>query len=228
MNKRSLFLPVVMSGLMVSSGLAMAKPDNKFSGHGFISKFDSNGDGAISNAEFSLNLAKNFSKVDKDGNGSIDLKEFTQHGEERKKEYEQKKMERRTEKKEARFKELDGNSDGSISSKEYVSAAAKRAEERFSKLDGKDQDGKISRQEYFQKRSHGEKRGRSSYKMKGRQAHHDAKKMFSRMDSNGDGKITQEENKLERSKWFEKLDIDHDGLVTSSEFEQAREARRGK
>lgn len=226
MNKMALLLPVVMSGLMISSGLVMAKPDHKFSGHGFISTLDSNGDGAISRAEFSSNSAKNFSKIDKDSNGIIDLKEFTKHGQERKKEYKQKKMERRAKKRAAHFKKLDSDNDGYISSKEYVSAAEKKAVARFSKLDGKDQDGKISRQEYFEKRSHGKKSGKHSHKMKDRPAHHDIEKMFSRMDSNGDGKITQEENRLGRSKWFEKLDIDHDGLVTSSEFKQARKARK--
>ena len=224
MLKKSILLPVVISGFVISSGMAIAKS----SGEGFVSKLDSNKDGAVSSAEFNSNLAENFSRIDKNGNGTVDLAEFSEHGKERRAAYEKKKMERRAEKKAARFKELDSDGDGLISAAEYTSAATKKAEKRFAKLDGDNQDGKISLQEYSQKRSHDDKPSRHSSKMKKNRSHPSAEKMFSRMDSNGDGKITQEENRLERSKWFEKLDLDSDGQVTSDEFKQAREARKYK
>ncbi|GEM_PF-4251679 len=225
MNKKSILLPVVISGLMASSSFVMAKPGGS---HDFISKLDSNKDGGISSSEFNSNLAGNFSKIDKNGNGTVDLTEFSQHGKERRAAYKAQKEQKRAERKEARFKELDGNSDGAISSKEYVSAAIKKAEERFAKLDGDDQDGKISQQEYSKKRSYGDKRGKPASKMNKKARHPSAEKMFSRMDSNGDGKITREENRSERSKWFKKLDQNGDGLVTPNELKQAREARREK
>lgn len=57
----------------------------------------------------------------------------------------------------------------------------------------------------------------------GPRGHH---KFFERMDSDGDGRVTQEEwsaTKLER---FEKGDLDGDGRVTPEEMQQARQAHR--
>ena len=226
MTKKSLILPAVIGSLLLSPGMTLAKPSGDHSAHGFISKLDSNKDGAISSEEFNANLVGNFSKKDKNGNGTIDLAEFSQHGKERRAEYEKKKKARKAEKRAERFKVLDSNADGFVSAVEYISAATSRAEERFSKLDGADQDGKISLQEYSQKRSHGDKQGKPTSKMKNRRSHPSAEKMFSRMDSNGDGKITQEENRLGRTSWFNKLDADGNGLITAAEFKQARKVRK--
>ncbi len=226
MTKKLLILPAVISSLLLSSGMALAKPSGDHSSHGFIAKLDSNKDGAISSEEFNANLVENFSKRDKNGDGTIDLAEFSQHGKEKRAEYEKKKKARKAEKSAERFKTLDSNADGFVSSVEYISAATRRAEERFEKLDGVDQDGKISLQEYSKKRSHGDKPRKHSSKMKNRRPHPSAEKMFSRMDSNGDGKITQEENRLGRTNWFNKLDADGNGLITAVEFKQARKARK--
>lgn len=47
---------------------------------------------------------------------------------------------------------------------------------------------------------------------------------FARLDSNGDGKITKEENLAAREKLFAKLDRNGDGSVGEEEFDRARQA----
>lgn len=232
MYKKSLILPVVVSGLVFTSGMAIAKPERPAHGHDFISKLDSNKDGAISSAEFNANLSDNYAKIDKNGNGVIDLSEFTQHGKEKRAEYKKKKAERRKEGRARYFKKLDGNGDGVISRAEYIAKAVKRAEEKaaekFAKLDGSDADGEISQKEFLENRSRDDKKSRYSHSEKKRDKNHSVEKMFSRMDSNGDGNITEAENRAARTKWFNKLDLNQDGSVTEGELKQAWRDRKVK
>jgi len=230
MNKRMFVLPAVIGGLILSSGISMAKPSSSSSHSGFISKLDANKDGAVSRKEFNANLTEKFANVDKGGDGTINLAEFTQHGKERKAAYEKEKLERRTVGKTKYFKMLDSNGDGSVSESEYISAATKKAtkkaQEHFVKLDGDDQDGKISQEEFVQKRGHKNYHDKSSSKSKKRSGHHSSEKMFAKMDTNTDGEISLEENKLARSKWFNRLDKNEDGLVTADELKQAHKDRQ--
>jgi Ca2+-binding EF-hand superfamily protein len=184
----------------------------------------------ISSAEFNSNLAGNFSKMDKNSNGAVDLAEFSQYAKEKRAEYKKKKVERRAEGRTRYFKKLDENGDGAISREEYIGKALKRAEEKatekFAKLDGNDSDGKISQKEFLENRSHEGKKKSYSHADKKRGKGHSVEKMFSRMDANGDGKVTQKENSAERAKWFKRLDANNDGLVSSEELKEAREARK--
>lgn len=225
------FLPLIAGSLLLTTGLAIAKP----SSNDFFNKFDKNNDGKISLTEFNSNLNESFARIDKDESGSFDITEFKQHNEQRKAEYEQKKKARHTEKKQQKFKALDANADGILTESEYVNAAVSKAEakaiDKFSKFDGSHANGSVTEEEFMQ-HSYRKDRSTKSYHKKKSNCHgsssHRADNMFSKMDADNNGRVSLEEYKQSRLNWFNKLDADNTGSVSRDELKQAHSDRRKK
>jgi hypothetical protein len=102
----------------------------------------------------------------------------------------------------------DINSDGTVTNAEFLADV----DARFAKLDA-NKDGKISKGE---RPGGGEGRGG---RMKGR--------MMSRIDANGDGAISLDEQRAQATKRFERLDTNKDGKLDQAERDAARERMRG-
>ena len=225
------FLPLIAGGLLLTTGLAIAKPNSD----DFFNKFDKNSDGKISLTEFNSNLNESFARIDKDGSGVFEMTEFKQHNEQRKAEYKQKKKARYAEKKQQKFKKLDANADGTLTKSEFVNAAVSKAQEKaeakFSKLDGNNADGKVTEQEFMHNGWRKDHSAKSDHKKKsdrhGSKSHR-ADKMFSKMDADNNGSVTPKEYKQSRLSWFNKLDADKNGSVSHDELKQARTDRRKK
>lgn len=231
MKYKKALISIVSGGLLISSGLLQAKP---MTGD-FIKKYDQNNDGQISLAEFNQQLNATFLSVDSDGNGRFDKAEFLQYSEQKKAEYEKKKMTRRAEAKQRYFNKLDQNSDGVIAQSEYMDVAINKAKEkaakRFAELASENGDGNISQAEFMQRKHHKKAHKKHPHDAK-KHGHdpkkHSAEKMFSRMDSDNNGEVTAEENRQSRIKWFNKLDADNNGSISADELKQAHSARRKK
>ena len=224
-------LPLIAGGLLLSTGLTIAKPNS----HDFFTKFDQNSDGKISLTEFNANLTESFARIDKDGSGVFEMNEFKQYNEQRKAEHVDKMKAHHAQKKQQKFKTLDANADGTLTKKEYVSAAINKAQtkavEKFAKLDGNNADGKVTEQEFLH---NGWRRDHSTAKDHKRKGGHHGKKshrsdkMFSRMDADNNGSVSPKEYKQSRLSWFNRLDADKNGSVSHDELKQMHKERHKK
>lgn len=113
------------------------------------------------------------------------------------------------------FAKKDANSDGELSQEELGRMPA----EVFAELD-KDKSGGLSADEMPKKRHH---HGRGHHRHGGF-----AKHIFSRMDGNGDGKVTKAEMRAAADRHFDRLDTDKDGAVTEAELRAAGEKHMEK
>lgn len=166
----------------------------------FMTFFDANKDGVVSQAEFAQSSAERFRKMDVDANGTISPDEFSQY-----------LQERRRQRKQEKFAKLDANTDGVVSLEEYLAFNRARAEQRFRALD-KDTDGFVSAKDFAESRRGNRK--------------HAGKRIFSRLDGNNDGQISQEESQAAWLQWFTRLDINGDQTVTVDEIREAHANRR--
>lgn len=109
----------------------------------------------------------------------------------------------------SRYQRMDKNSDGKMTDDEFKAYLSERRSERrnkkFQKMDA-NKDGFVSKDEYIAYQTN------------------KAEKRFSRMDADGNGMLTQEENNKRGkrrhrggSKMFKKLDTNNDGIVTQKE-----------
>ncbi len=100
----------------------------------------------------------------------------------------------------------DADHDGTITKAEYLA----RVEARFARLDT-NHDGKIDATE------------RAA-------AHHGggdmAARMGKRMDANGDGSVTLDEERAKASRRFDRMDTNHDGKIDQAERDAIRERMR--
>jgi|GEM_PF-2132605 len=106
MNSKSLISSLFIIGFIASNS-AFAHGGNKV--ERMLKRYDTNKDGQIEQAEIKAALAKGFTKLDKNANGSIDLKEFK----------ERRKMRNRGNP-EKRFAHLDKNGDKLLSKDEFI------------------------------------------------------------------------------------------------------------
>lgn len=193
MNK--LLIPAVLLSFTVSQALmaeeSATQPKSGRSNH-FLKLFDSDGDGAVTEAEFKKVMQQRYQEMDADHNGTVSIEEFERYNEQRHKNFKQKK-----------FAKLDSNHDGVVSKQEYMDRAAKRAERHFGKMD-KNQDGQLSEQELSAK-----------HKMKKR-------KLLKKMDKNQDGQITPEEHAEMTQHWFSRLDDNQDKVISGDELQGGR------
>lgn len=113
------------------------------------------------------------------------------------------------------FAKKDANSDGELSQEELD----RMPEAVFAELD-KDKSGGLSPAEMPARGPHG---GRGHHR------HGDfAKHFFSRMDGNGDGKVTKAEMREAADRHFDRLDANKDGSVTEDELKSHGQKRMEK
>jgi len=187
--------------LLASASVVIADPRHEDGQNRFMNFFDSNGDSKVTYDEFLGASKDRFSRIDADHNGSISEEEFSTY-----------MQSRREQRQKERAELMDTNKDGKISKEEFLAHSQQRAERRFGWMD-KNNDGQLTDDELAPRKN---------------DKHHFGKKIFSRIDSNGDGKVTQEESQSAWGKWFERMDSNGDKTVTVDEVNQAREKWREK
>ena len=157
------------------SGVALAHGQGHRGGHDkFMMLFDTDKDGVVTEQEFAESSARRFAKMDGDSSGTVSTEEFSQYI-----------QERRQERKQRSFQDMDANADGQLSLDEYLKAKRERAERRFKSMD-QDANGLLSVEEITASK-HGHKHGRKTY---------GGKRIFARLDRNGDGQIDREESQI--------------------------------
>lgn len=143
------------------------------------------------------------------------------------------------------FARIDTNRDGFVTQAEAQSfrGAARaerrerrgdRREERFAKLDA-NRDGSISRAEFFAKRERGDRAERRGNRLerRGQRGGFAARlggRMFERLDTNRDGRVSLAEATNARLAAFDRADANRDGRVTREErraLRAERQSRRG-
>ena len=161
----------------------------------FMQFFDANGDGSVTIEEFQGSSKTRFERIDADNNGVISKEEFANY-----------MQSRRDDRHKDRLAAMDADKDGQVSKEEFLNASQARAERKFARMD-KDDNGLLSGDELTSHKKH---------------KPHFGKKVFSKLDANGDGQITQEESQAAWSEWFKRLDTNSDQVVSGDEIEQAR------
>ena len=187
--------------LSLSTTIVSADPGHERGQNRFMKYFDTNNDGTVTFDEFLASSKLRFERIDTDKNAIISESEFSTYMQNRREQHNKE-----------RFEGMDSNKDGKISKDEFLASSQQRAERRFGWMD-KNNDGQLSNDELTSRKDHKPRFG---------------KKVFSRIDANGDGKVTQEESQAAWGKWFERMDTNGDKVVTEEEIRQARARWRGK
>jgi Ca2+-binding EF-hand superfamily protein len=195
---------LIAASAMVVCAAGFALPAQAGQGH-FMRYFDSNNDGVVTPEEFNQASGERFTKMDANGDGKVTVEEFTNYV-----------QTRRADHREKRFEGMDSDKNGSISKEEWLAAQQARAERKFQRMD-KDSNGSISTEEYQScnhkgKHKHGHKHKGGKF----------SARIFSHMDTNGDGVVTQDESHAAWTNWYKKLDANGDGTVTADEIAKAR------
>lgn len=194
------YLPTVVLAIITMS--ANAGSGHHPGGKGkFMSFFDSNEDKIVTLDELNEGSAKRFTQMDVDGNNIVSAEEFKTYI-----------KQRRQERRQARFKMMDSNSDGAVSEGEYTDYKLKKAKRRFMSMDA-NKDGVINNDEFTQHKR---------YRHGGKRKHYRGKRFFSKLDTNGDGQVTREESISAWSNWFKRIDADNDQIVTADEVKEYR------
>ena len=105
---------------------------------------------------------------------------------------------------------MDTDGDGNISQAEYMEYKQQKAQRRFQSMDNNG-DGVVSQEEFNNAKHFGKKYGK-----------HGKGKIFSRLDKDGNGEITQGESLTAWTEWFTKIDLNGDKVVTADEVNQYR------
>jgi len=213
MKKQLIFL-LCTSVLSVYSTLSVAGPH-----HGkakFFNMFDSDGDSIVTLDEMTTAGKTRFTNMDADANGMVSHEEFKQHMGEHRKAYKQKK-----------FSMIDTNGDSQVSQEEFINYKAQKAEKRFTQKDTNG-DGQLSMDEFSTRHKRHQGKGHHGHDSGHGKGHHKGKRIFNKLDANGDEQITMEEAMAGWTKWFTKLDADGDQIVTADEVKHMRMKRHSK
>ena len=121
---------------------------------------------------------------------------------------------------EAMFERLDQDGDGVVTSDEVPDGQKERFDRILSRGD-QDRDGRLTREEFMASLEGAQSRqGQGRGGRAGR--NFDPGRMFERMDTNGDGKITRDELPEQAPPMFERMDSDGDGAITREEISNFR------
>lgn len=106
------------------------------------------------------------------------------------------------------LKKMDTNEDGAVSKEEYNAFSAKRFSSGDTNGDGMSLSEFTALQERTKAEHEKEREARKSAMME---------KMFSKMDSNGDGKISPQEHAAGSAKMFNRMDRNDDGILSKAD-----------
>ncbi len=226
-------LTLLATGALILGSFGLTHAEEKGDGKGrpkggkgdgsFFKEMDTNGDKAISKEEAGEKWER-LGKLDKDGDGSVTIKEMmAARGGKGKGRPDGKPGEKPEEKPDGKpgdkpkggprdggpaemFKRADKNNDGKISKDEVP----EQAWERLGKLD-KDGDGAVSGEEAKAGRPEGGRPG-------GPPSKEEAAARFAKADKNDDGKLSKDEVPAEHWERLSKLDKDGDNAVSKEEM----------
>lgn len=173
-------------------------------------KFDTDGDQQISITEFLAGADAKFADADTNADGFLSDDERIAKREARRADYQNK-----------RFEKADLNGDGQISKDELNQASQNRHSEKQARFDING-DGTVDAAEKEQRRAEYEARKAEYKAQKGERTAGGADQRFN-PDTNDDGFISQDEHSAAAQKMFSFLDANGDGVLTEGEGK-----RRGK
>lgn len=197
MNNQSI-ASIFISLLIIFSGSAIADSDRHGKGR-FMALFDTNSDDVVTTDEFKEAAAERFKKMDSDSSGTVTQEEFRAYLAEKRQKWTAMK-----------FQKIDSDQDGNVTEAEYLDYKQQKAQRRFRQMDV-DGNGVISAEEFKNNRRHGGKYGK-----------HGKGRIFSKLDRNSNGEITQDESLSAWTEWFTKIDSNGDKVVTADEVRDYR------
>ena len=198
MIRKFALLATVAAGIVALPAIALAQHE----GH-------DGPKGPTTRAELQKTLEQKFAEIDANKDGVITKAEADAQREKMKKQWAEKRTERRDE----RFAAMDANKDGQISKAEFDAAHAARSQKwADARKEGLREDGDGDR-----------KFGRH-----GMRGHMNGGDMFARLDANKDGKVTRAEFTAKPLAMFDRADANKDGTVTPEERKAAWEKMRSE
>lgn len=219
--KRHLISSLTVSALVTAC--ALIAPQVFARAHApLFEKFDENGDGKVTRTEAHNNVLERFRSADANKDKVVTQEEAKKH-------HEQKMKEHGNPEKfvEAQFKAHDKNNNGKLERSE-----SRLPDEIFKRID-KNGDSAITKQEALaahqarmaKKHEAKESRGKRHAEHK---KHHGkmAGSFFSRIDTSGDGKITEAEAKGAADRAFSRFDQNKDNVITRAEVSQSQKGHR--
>lgn len=238
MAKKELLLGAVAAGLLLSGAAApafAAKGEGKHHQRhaAMIERLDTNKDGKVSLDEFKANASAAFKTFDADGNGQVTRDEIKARHAAFKAARKAVHDAADTDKDKARqalhaagpfmlpgagkmFDRTDTDKNGSLSQGEVLAAA----ETIFAHRDG-NKDGALDTADA------GAMKGKGHHgKGHGKGGEERAERMLKRLDTDGDGKVSQAEMLAQATKTFERFDTDKNGEVSKAEVDAKRDAFR--
>ena len=207
-NKQTLLKSLASAALIIglASGAAYAEKEGAL-------KFDTNGDQQISKSEFLAGAQTRFEEADVNNDNFLSDDERTAHRELK-----------RQAKEDKRFEKIDTNNDGQLSKDEIEQAKAAKRAKRDAKLD-LNGDGTVDDAERAQAKEQ-RKAKRAEYKAKKADRAASGGKRLN-PDTNDDGFVSLEEHVVASERMFTFLDANGDGVLTEGEGKR-RKKKGGK
>lgn len=212
--RKVLLVAIGLAALAGACGMAQAQDHQDGPGRGgLFQRFDTNHDGTVTRQEFDAQRAANFAQLDANHDAQLSRDEmragfqhamWSRHG--------------RHGNRGGMLARADANHDGNITRDEFLA----RPEQMFDRLD-KDHNGTISSAELQQIRADGEQR-REQFREHRDQMRADR----GHMDANRDGLISRAEYDAMGASMFQRLDTNGDGRITQAEAEAAHPHRDGQ
>lgn len=189
-----------------SSAEAKRDGHGPMDGAALLEKLDKDGNGTVELSELPEHKQKWLGKADTDGDGKLTAAELKAAGEAKRRQM---------------FERADDDGDGALTAKEI-------GEERWSKLSvaDADKDSRVTMAELDKARAEGKlPHGGFGKGMKGHHGPMDPAKMVEKLDKNGNGAIEASEVPERMGKMLEHADANKDGKVTAEELKQHAASR---
>jgi Ca2+-binding EF-hand superfamily protein len=176
----------------------------------FVSRLDTAGNGYVTQDEVATAAQKRFARMDRNGDGKLTPDELTfRHGP--RTAADGAPNERRAAFAQKYFDKLDANHDGVVTRDEFVAAATARFQQLDSQGTGKITAADIASSPQAQQR-----------------AQHAVARIVQRLDTNGDGAVSQDEYLAAAKKRFSRMDRNGDGFIDADEMPAHRWAHGGR